>query len=264
MATEDETMKAVEITGPGGPDVLRLGDRPKPRPAAGEVLIRVAAAGVNRPDLSAIEAATLPEVCFTVWSNVFDRACLCPGELLLVHGGSSGIGVMAIQMARALGSRAIATAGTAEKCAACVQLGAELAINYKNDDFVNAVHRQTEGRGVDVVIDMMGGDYLQRNLSALAEEGRIIYINAMKGSQTSINLRDVMVKRLTVTGSILRSRPLDVKAAIAESLKKVIWPLIAMGKIKPILYRTYMLSEASSAHALMETSEHIGKIALTI
>ncbi len=325
-------MRAVEIAAPGGPDVLRIGQRPVPQPGAGEVLIRVAAAGINRPDvmqrkgiyppppgasdipglevagtvmvlgegvdglavgdrvcalvssggyaeycvapapqclpvprgLSDVEAASLPETFFTVWSNVFERAHLQPGEVLLVQGGSSGIGVTAIQMARALGSRVLATAGSEEKCAACVALGAERAINYKTEDFVEAVKQRTDGRGVDVILDMVGGDYLPRELSALAEEGRIVLINSMKGVKAEVNLRDLMVKRLTITGSTLRPRPVAYKAAIAHSLRERVWPLIEAGKIKPVVYRTYPLEQAAQAHALMESGEHIGKIVLTL
>ena len=326
-----ETMRAVEITAPGGPEVLRIGTRPTPAPGPGEVLIRVAAAGVNRPDimqrkgiyppppgasdilglevagsvvavgegvhqislgeavcalvsgggyaeycvapapqclpvpkgLTAVEAASLPETFFTVWSNVFDRARLTPGESLLVQGGSSGIGVSAIQMASAFGSPVFATAGTGDKCAACERLGASYAINYKTEDFVEVVKDATGGRGVDVILDMVGGDYLPREIAALAEDGRIVLINTMGGTQASVNLRDIMMRRLTITGSTLRPRPVAFKGAIAAALRARVWPLLAAGKIKPVIHRTFPLVAASEAHRLMESSEHIGKIVLT-
>ena len=329
-ATSRPTMRAVEISQPGAPDVLRIAERPRPAPGPGEVLIAVAAAGINRPDvmqrkgiyppprgasdipglevagqvvaqgegvrepalgaqvcalvtgggyaeycvasaalclpiprgLDAIQAASLPETLFTVWSNVFERARLQTGESLLVHGGSSGIGVAAIQMASALGSPVYVTAGSAEKCAFCEQLGARRAIHYAEEDFVAVMRDLTDGRGVDVILDMVGGDYVQRNLTALAEDGRLLYINTMRGAQAQINLRDVMVKRLTLTGSTLRSRPLAVKAAIAQALRETIWPLLESGRVKPVVYRTFALSEAHRAHALMESSAHLGKIVL--
>jgi len=323
-------MRVVEISTPGGPEVLRLGERPRPRPGPGEVLIEVAAAGVNRPDvmqrqgkyppppgasdipglevagkivecgsgagafalgehvcalvagggysefcvapeaqclavptgLTDVEAASLPETFFTVWSNVFDRAGLRPGESLLVQGGSSGIGVAAIQIAAALGSRVFATAGTQEKCAACERLGAQRAINYRTEDFVAVVKAQTAGRGVDVILDMIGGDYLMRQTAALAEDGRLVLINTMGGARTTINLLEVMVKRLTITGSTLRSRPVSVKAEIARRLRQHVWPLLEVGKVKPVIFRTFAFAQAAAAHALMERSEHIGKIVL--
>jgi NADPH:quinone reductase len=325
-------MTAVEISVPGIPEVLRLAQRPCPQPGPGEVLIEVAAAGINRPDImqrkgiyppppgasdipglevagvvvqlgeavsglslgdrvcalvagggyaqycvapaeqclpvprgiSTVSAAALPETCFTVWSNVFERARLQPGESLLVQGGSSGIGVMAIQMARALGSRVFATAGSAAKCRACEALGAERAIDYKNEDFVAVVKTLTDGRGVDVVLDMVGGDYLARELSALAEDGRAVLINSMKGNRAQVNLVELMVKRLTLTGSTLRSRPLAYKAALARALRAQIWPLLEAGTIHPVVYRSYPLEQAAQAHALMESGEHIGKIILTL
>ena len=329
-ATSRRAMRAVEISQPGAPDVLRIAERPRPAPGPGEVLIAVAAAGINRPDvmqrkgiyppprgasdipglevagqvvaqgegvrepalgaqvcalvtgggyaeycvasaalclpiprgLDAVQAASLPETLFTVWSNVFERARLQTGESLLVHGGSSGIGVAAIQMASALGSPVYVTAGSAEKCAFCEQLGARRAIHYAEEDFVAVMRDLTDGRGVDVILDMVGGDYVQRNLTALAEDGRLVYINTMRGAQAQINLRDVMVKRLTLTGSTLRSRPLAVKAAIAQALRETIWPLLESGRVKPVVYRTFALSEAHRAHALMESSAHLGKIVL--
>ena len=323
-------MRVVEISAPGGPEVLRLGERPRPRPGQGEVLIEVAAAGVNRPDvmqrqgkyppppgasdipglevagkivergtgtgafalgdhvcalvtgggyaqyclapeaqclpvpagLTDVEAASLPETFFTVWSNVFDRGGLRPGESLLVQGGSSGIGVAAIQIAAALGSRVFATAGTEEKCAACVHLGAQRAINYRTEDFVAVVKAETAGRGVDVILDMIGGEYLMRQTAALAEDGRLVLINTMGGARTTINLLEVMVKRLTITGSTLRSRPVSVKAEIARRLQQHVWPLLEVGKVKAVVFRTFPFAEAAAAHALMERSEHIGKIVL--
>ena len=323
-------MRVVEIATPGGPEVLRLGERPRPRPGTGEVLIEVAAAGVNRPDvmqrqgkyppppgasdipglevagkivecgagagtfalgdhvcalltgggyaefcvapeaqclpvptgLSDVQAASLPETFFTVWSNVFDRAGLRPGESLLVQGGSSGIGVAAIQIAAALGSRVFATAGSEEKCAACVRLGAQRAINYRTEDFVAVVKTETAGRGVDVILDMIGGDYLMRQTAALAEDGRLVIINTMGGARTTINLLYIMVKRLTITGSTLRSRPVAVKAEIARRLQQHVWPLLEVGKVKAVVFRTFPFAEAAAAHALMERSEHIGKIVL--
>ncbi|HXY05144.1 MAG TPA: NAD(P)H-quinone oxidoreductase [Burkholderiaceae bacterium] len=323
-------MRVVEISTPGGPEVLRLVERPRPHPGPGEVLIEVAAAGVNRADvmqrkgryppppgaseipglevagkivergpqaltyalgdhvcalvsgggyaefcvapqehclpiptgLTDIEAASLPETFFTVWTNVFDRAGLRPQESFLVQGGTSGVGVAAIQIARALGSRVFATAGSEEKCAACVRLGAQRAINYRSEDLVAVVQAETGGRGVDVILDMIGGDYLLRETSALAEDGRLVIINTMGGARTTINLLDVMVKRLTITGSTLRSRPIAVKTQIARRLQQHVWPLLEAGKVKPIVFRTFAMDQAAAAHALMERSEHIGKIVL--
>lgn len=325
-------MRAIEIGSPGGPEVLRLAERGRPEPGAGEVLIEVEAAGVNRPDimqrkglyppppgasdipglevagrivelgdsvqgvaigdpvcalvsgggyaeycvapagqclpipdrLTSVEAASLPETFFTVWSNVFDRGGLRPGESFLVQGGTSGIGVAAIQMARALGARVYATAGSAQKCAACVQLGAQRAIDYRAEDFVAVIKAETAGRGVDVILDMIGGEYLLRETAALAEDGRLVFINTMGGSKTTIDLREVMVKRLTITGSTLRSRPVAVKAQIARKLREHVWPLFEVGRIKPVVYRTFPLAEAAAAHALMESSEHVGKIVLSV
>jgi NADPH2:quinone reductase len=323
-------MQVVEISAPGAPGALRLAQRERPRPGRGEVLIRVAAAGVNRPDvmqrkgvyppppgasdipglevagtvvetgdgaagvavgdhvcalvagggyaeyctapagqclpvpagLTDVEAASLPETYFTVWSNVFERGALRPGESLLVQGGSSGIGVAAIQLAHALGSRVFATAGSDEKCAACVRLGAARAINYRNEDFVAVVKGETGGRGVDVILDMIGGDYLMRETAALAEDGRLVFINTMGGAKTTVNLLEVMVKRLTITGSTLRARPVAVKAEIARKLKEHVWPLFEVGRIKPVIYRSFPFAQAAAAHALMESSEHVGKILL--
>ncbi len=323
-------MQVVEISEPGGPEVLRLAQRPRPQAGPGEVIIQVGAAGVNRPDVlqrkgvypppagasdipglevagtvaevgagvrnfdlgdcvcalvtgggyaqycvapaqqclavptgwSDVDAASLPETFFTVWSNVFDRGRLRPGESFLVQGGSSGIGVAAIQLAKALGSRVFATAGSDEKCAACARLGAQRAINYRKEDFVAVIKAETGGRGVDVILDMIGGDYLARETAALAEDGRLVFINTMGGAKTTVNLVEVMVKRLTITGSTLRARPVAVKAQIAQELAQRVWPLLENGSVQPVVYRTYPFSQAAAAHALMESSEHVGKIIL--
>ncbi|HVL77333.1 MAG TPA: NAD(P)H-quinone oxidoreductase, partial [Noviherbaspirillum sp.] len=325
-------MKAVEIAQPGGPEVLRLCERPMPRPGEGEVLIKVAAAGVNRPDvlqrmgrypvppgasdlpglevageivdgdlsgtsfqkgdlvcalvqgggyaeycvapapqclpvpkgLTAVEAASLPETFFTVWSNVFDRARLGPGESLLVQGGSSGIGVTAIQMAAALGHPVYATAGSDEKCRACVELGARRAINYRSEDFVQALKDETGGRGVDVILDMVAGGYVPREIDCLADDGRLVIIALLGGARADVDLNQILRRRLTVTGSTLRPRPSAFKGAIAENLRARIWPLLETGDIKPVIYRTFSLDQAAAAHALMESSEHIGKIVLAV
>ena len=330
--TVPNTMRAVEITQPGGPEVLKIGTRPVPQPKPGEVLIKVAAAGVNRPDtmqragnypvppgasdipglelagtivalghgvkdwragdsatalvqgggyaeycaapapqclpfpkgMSAVEAASLPETFFTVWSNVFDRARLAPGESFLVQGGSSGIGVTAIQMVRAFGNRVFATAGSAEKCEACVKLGAERAINYKTEDFAAVVKEATGGKGVNVILDMVGGDYLDRELKCVADDGRIVIIAFLGGAKATVFLGDILRRRLTVTGSALRPRSIEFKGAIAKNLREKVWPLMESGKIKAIIHKTFPLAEASKAHALMESSTHIGKIVLTV
>ena len=324
------TMRAIEIAQPGPPEVLKPAVRPVPQPGASEVLIRIAAAGVNRPDvlqrkggypppagasdipglevagsivalgpgvarwktgdrvcalvtgggyseyvnapaaqclpvpegLSLVEAAGLPETFFTVWINVFDRARLMPGETLLVQGGSSGIGVTAIQMARALGHRVFVTAGSDEKCRACERLGAERAINYRTEDFAKVVKELTGGRGVDVILDMVAGDYVQRELSCLADDGRLALIAFLGGSKTMLDMNDILRRRLTITGSTLRPRPVQVKAAVARALEDRIWPLIGKGAIRPVIYKTFPLEKASEAHALMESSEHVGKIIL--
>lgn len=325
-------MKAVVITHPGAPDVLQMEDRPKPGFSADEVLIKVAAAGINRPDvfqrkgnypppadapqdipgleiagtiaevganvtrwkvgdkvcalvigggyaefcnapagqclsvpenLSFAEAASLPETFFTVWSNVFDRGHFKPGESLLIHGGSSGIGVTAIQMAKALGSTVYVTAGSDEKCKFCEELGATKAINYKTENFKNVIQQITNDKGVDVILDMIGGDYTVPNLQSLADEGRLVMINMMKGKDVSIDLSIIMRKRLTITGSMLRSRDIAFKAAIAQNLEQHIWPLLASGKIKPVIYKVFPASEAAQAHRLMESSAHIGKLVLS-
>ena len=327
-------MRAVEITAYGKPEVLQLTQRPDPVEGAGEVLIRVAASGVNRPDvlqrkghypvppgasdlpglevagaivagdaaamaaagfkigdrvcalvagggyaelctapvgqclpspagLSDVEAASLPETFYTVWSNVFDRARLQPGETLLVQGGTSGIGVTAIQMAKAAGTIVIATAGSDEKCAACVALGADHAINYKTADFAAEAKRLTDGRGVDVVLDMVAGDYVAREVSCLAEDGRIVIIAVQGGLESKFDAGLVLRRRLTITGSTLRPRPVAFKAAIAQNLRKTVWPWIESGRIKPVIHQVFPAAEAAQAHALMETNQHIGKLVLT-
>ncbi len=325
-------MRAVEIGAYGGPEVLKLSSRPLPEPVAGEVLIKVAAAGVNRPDLlqrqghypppagasdipglevagtiaklgekvsgwqagdevcallagggyaefcvvpalqclpvpkglSLAEAASLPETFFTVWSNVFERAAIQPGETLLVQGGTSGIGVAAIQMARAFGHRVFATAGSAEKCAACAALGAERAINYKTEDFVEVVKNSTGGKGVNVILDMVGGDYVSRELKALADDGRIVFIAYLGGSKATVDVGEILRRRLTITGSALRARPVGFKGQIANALRAKVWPLIESGKIKPVIHASFKLSEATKAHLLMESGAHIGKIVLIV
>jgi NADPH2:quinone reductase len=325
-------MRCVEISKPGGPEVLVPAERPTPAPKANEILVKVAAAGVNRPDvlqrlgrypvppgasdlpgleiagevascgpgvtlwkpgdkvcalvpgggyaeyctvpevqalpvpkgLSPLEAASLPETCFTVWSNVYDRGRLAPGETLLVQGGSSGIGVTAIQMAKAMGNRVFATAGSDEKCAACVRLGAEKAINYRTQDFGAEVKAATDGKGVNVILDMVGGDYVPTELKCLADDGRLVFIAFLRGPKTELDINELMRRRLTMTGSTLRPRPVEFKGAIARSLREKIWPLIEAGKIKPVIYKTFPLAQASEAHQLMESSQHIGKIVLAV
>jgi NADPH2:quinone reductase len=325
-------MKCIEISKPGGPEVLVITERPTPAPKADEILVKVAAAGVNRPDvlqrmgkypvppdasdlpgleiagaivalgssaarfkvgdkvcalvhgggyaeycvapevqalpipkgLSALEAASLPETFFTVWSNVYDRARLAPGESLLVQGGSSGIGVTAIQMAAAMGNRVFATAGSDEKCAACVKLGSEMAINYRTQDFGAEIKAATGGKGVDVILDMVGGAYVPRELKCLAEEGRLVFIASLGGAKAEIDIFEIQRRRLVITGSTLRPRPVEFKGAIARSLQEIIWPLIEAGRIKPVIYKTFPLAQASEAHRLMESSQHIGKIVLSV
>lgn len=325
-------MTAIEIREPGGPDVLVPAERPCPVAGSGEVRIKVAAAGVNRPDvaqrmgryppppgasdipglevagvidavgsgvadwhvgdevcalvagggyaeycvapapqclpiprgLDLIQAAAMPETFFTVWTNVFERGRLRPDESLLVHGGSSGIGTAAIQMARALGSRVFVTAGSAEKCAACERLGAESAINYREADFVGAIRAATGGRGVDVILDMVGGPYLARNLEAMAMDGRLVLIATLGGPTSEINLLGVMVRRLTITGSTLRSRPVAEKGAIAAALRARVWPLVESGAIAPVVHAKFPLRAAADAHRLMESGTHIGKIVLVV
>jgi NADPH2:quinone reductase len=330
MSALPARMKAVEIAAPGGPEVLTLGERPVPVPAQGEVLIKVAAAGVNRPDveqrkgtyppppgasdipgleiagtvaalgpgadglklgdavcalvsgggyaeyctapvpqclpvpkgLGMVEAAALPETFFTVWQNVFDRARLKGGETILVHGGSSGIGTTAIQMAKAMGARVLATAGSDEKCKACVALGADRAINYNAEDFAEVVLAETKKKGADVILDMVGGKYFERNIAALAIEGRLSVIALLGGRDAKLDLGLLLRKRLTIVGSVLRARPVAEKGAVAEQLRREIWPLLAAGKIKPVIDSTFPLADAAKAHARMETSAHVGKIVL--
>ncbi len=306
-------MRAVEISKPGGPEVLRPVDRPQPAPKAGEILIKVAAAGVNRPDvlqrmgnypvppdasdlpglevagevvsggkafkpgdkvcalvhgggyaeycaapevqalpvpkgLSLVEAASLPETFFTVWSNVYFRGALKPGESLLVQGGSSGIGVTAIQMAAATGNRVFATAGSDDKVAACVRLGAEKAFNYKSQDWAAELKAATGGKGVNVILDMVGGDYVPKELKCLADEGRLVFIAFLRGAKTELDINEVMRRRLVVTGSTLRPRPVEFKGFVAANLREKIWPLIEGGKIKPEIYKTFPLERAAEAH----------------
>ncbi len=325
-------MRCIEISKPGGPEVLVPAERAAPAPKANEILVKVAAAGVNRPDvlqrmgkypvppdasdlpgleiageivalgssasrfkvgdkvcalvhgggyaeycvapevqalpipkgLSALEAASLPETFFTVWSNVYERARLAPGESLLVQGGSSGIGVTAIQMAHAMGNRVFATAGSDEKVAACVKLGAEKGINYRTQDFLEEIKAATGGKGVDVILDMVGGNYVPRELKCLAEEGRLVFIASLGGAKAEIDIFEIQRRRLVITGSTLRPRPVEFKGAIAKSLREKIWPLIEAGKIKPVVYKTFPLAQASEAHRLMESSQHIGKIVLSV
>lgn len=324
-------MRVVEIAEAGGPEVLRLAERPVPEPGDGEVLIKVGAAGVNRPDvmqrlgmyppppgapdipgleiagtvaatgadagglsegdtvcalvvgggyaeycvapsslclpipdsLSVVQAAAIPETFFTVWTNVFDRGRLSSGESLLVHGGSSGIGTTAIQLAKTFGATVYVTAGSEEKCEACRELGADDAINYREEDFVARVSELTNERGVDVILDMVGGDYLPRNLDSLAVEGRIVQIALQKGPKVEMNLLPIMLKRLTLTGSTLRPRTVAQKAMIAHSLRDKVWPLLESGQVRPIIHATFPLAQASEAHRLMESSTHIGKIVLS-
>ncbi len=326
-------MRAITLTAFGGPDVLVEAQRPDPVPAAGELLVRVTASGINRPDvlqrkgayapppgasdlpgleiagtvvggvaaelaaagfqlgdrvcalvagggyanlctapisqclpvpalLSDIEAASLPETFFTVWSNVFDRCRLQAGETLLVQGGSSGIGVTAIQLARAMGARVIATAGSDDKVKACVALGADVGINYNTQDFVAEVKAVTGGKGADVVLDMVAGDYVAREVQCTAEDGRIVIIAVQGGVNSSFNAGEVLRRRLTITGSTLRPRSIAFKAAIAAALRQQVWPLIEAGTIKPVIHRVFPAAQAAQAHALMESSQHVGKIVL--
>jgi putative PIG3 family NAD(P)H quinone oxidoreductase len=325
-------MRFIDMTGYGGPEVLTLVEGPVPRPETGEVLIRVAAAGMNRGDvlqrtgnyppppgasrvlglevsgtiaavgenvgdwregqevcalvtgggyaeycavpapqclpvprgLGLVEAAALPETFFTVWTNVFQRGRLIAGESFLVHGGSSGIGTTAIQLARAFGARVFATAGSSDKCAVCRQLGAERAINYRQEDFVSVVKEATGGSGADVILDMVGGSYAEKNQRALAVEGRLVQIGIMEGSKITLDLFQMMVRRQTITGSTLRARSVADKAAIARSVQEKAWPLIEAGSIRTVIDRTFPLVEVAAAHRLMESSQHIGKILLTM
>jgi NADPH2:quinone reductase len=325
-------MRAIEIIQPGPPDVLQPTERPLPELKPGEVLIKVHAAGVNRPDvlqrlgqypvppgasdipglevageivdgdvtgtdlrigdmvcalvqgggyaefcaapaqqclpipagLTPVEAASLPETYFTVWSNVFDRAALAEGETLLVQGGSSGIGVTAIGLATVLGHRVFATAGTDDKCRACEAMGAERAINYRDEDFVAVVKELTAGKGVDVILDMVAGDYVAREISCLADDGRIALLALLGGAKGTVDFGQVLRRRLTISGSTLRPRPVEFKAAIARKLRERVWPLFEQGKLKPVIYKTFPLEQAAQAHALMESSTHIGKIVLKV
>ena len=327
-----QTMTAVEIREPGPPQVLRAVERPVPQPGPGEVLIQVAAAGVNRPDvmqrkgiyppppgvtdipglevagqvvglgegvrdpalgarvcalvagggyaqyvsapavqclpapapLSLEQAAALPETFFTVWLNVFQRARLQKGETLLVHGGASGIGTTAILLGKAFDARVIVTAGTAEKCTACRELGADVAINYREGDFVAATLRATDGRGADVILDMVGGDYLPRNTAAAAVEGRIALIATQGGNKSELDLRPLMIKRLTITASTLRAQPVANKGRIAAALRENVWPLFETRGLKPVIHARFPLADAAGAHRLMESDTHIGKIVLTV
>jgi NADPH2:quinone reductase len=325
-------MTAIAISAPGGPEMLVPEQRPMPAPAPGEILVKVAAAGVNRPDvmqrmglypppkgatdipgleiagtvvalgsgvtrwkvgdqvaalvvgggyaeyclaveghalaipstLSAVEAAAMPETFFTVWHNVFERGALKAGETLLVHGGSSGIGTTAILLGKSFGARVIVTAGSDEKCAACRKLGADLAVNYKTADFVAAVKQATDGKGAEVILDMVGGDYIERNYEAAAVEGRIVQIAFQGAAKATVNYMRLMLKRLHHTGSTLRARPNADKAAIARAIEANIWPLVAAGRIHPVIDRTFPLAQAAAAHARMESSQHIGKIVLVV
>jgi putative PIG3 family NAD(P)H quinone oxidoreductase len=325
-------MKVVEIAAPGGPEQLTLAARPIPAPGPGQVLVRVAAAGVNRPDvmqrqgryppppgasdipgleiageiaalapgvtsfrvgdevtallagggyaeyavadaplclpvppgLSLVQAAALPETYFTVWTNLFDRGRCKAGDQVLIHGGTSGIGTTAIQLAAALGARVFATAGSEEKARACERLGAVRGINYRTEDFVEVIRGQTGGKGVDVILDMVGGDYLDRNLQAAAIEGRLVIISMLGGARAELKLATLLMKRLTVTGSTLRSRSVAEKAVVAAAVRAHVWPLLAAGRARPVIYATFPLAEAPAAHALMESSNHIGKIVLTV
>jgi NADPH:quinone reductase len=327
-----ETMRQVRFAGAGGPEVIRLEDAPVPRPGPGQVLIEVAAAGVNRPDciqragayppppgasdipglevsgrvaalgegvtslrvgdtvcallsgggyaeycvadevlclpvpaaLSLLEAGGVPETYFTVYDNVFTRGRLRAGESLLVHGGSSGIGSTAIQLAKAMGATVYATAGSAEKCDFCRSLGADAAVNYRTEDFVDEIRRLTDKRGVDVILDMVGGSYIGRNLSILAVEGRLVQIAFLQSSKVEIDFRPVMVRRLTLTGSTLRPRSVELKARIAAALRETVWPLLENGTVRPIVDATFPLEETRRAHELMESSAHQGKIMLEI
>lgn len=327
-------MKVIEINGYGAPDVLRLAERPLPVAGLGEILIRVSASGINRPDvlqrtgnypvppgvtdipglevagviveghadellqaglalgqrvcalvagggyaeycvapiaqtlpvppaLTDVEAASLPETFFTVWSNVFDRGRLQQGETFLVQGGTSGIGVTAIQLAKAMGAQVIATAGSDEKCAACLALGADYAINYKTHDFQTEAMRLTQGKGVDVILDMVAGSYVAKEVECLSEDGRLVIIAVQGGVKSEFNAGLVLRRRLTITGSTLRPRPIAFKAAIAKACLEKVWPLLENGAIKPVIYQTFIAEDAPKAHTLMESNQHVGKIVLT-
>ena len=327
-----ETMTGIIIEGKGGPEVLKPAEMPRPVPGPGQVLVKVQAAGVNRPDiqqrigaypppaghsllpgleiaggvesvgpavtrwkagdricalvngggyaqyclaeetaalpipngLDMIKAGGLPETVFTVWNNVFERGGLAAGEWFLVHGGTSGIGTMAIQLAKAFGARVIATAGSDDKARACRELGADVAVNYRTEDFVKVAREATGGKGVDVTLDMVGGDYTERNIIAAAEDGRIVQIAALSGAEAKINVARLMMKRVTLTGSTLRPRTREVKAGFARAIEAKVWPLIAAGRVTVVLDSTYPLAQAAEAHRRMETSQHVGKIVLTV
>jgi NADPH:quinone reductase len=332
MAGTPQTMTAVAISTPGGPEVLKATDVPTPRPGAGQLLVKVAAAGVNRPDvqqrigayppppghstlpgleiagevveigagvtrwqvgdkvcalvngggyaqyciaeetaalpvpagLDMIQAGAVPETFFTVWNNVFERGQLRVGEWFLVHGGTSGIGTTAIQLAKAFGARVLATAGSADKCKACLELGADKAINYKTEDFVAVCKEATGGKGVNVTLDMVGGDYTDKNIIAAAEDGRIVQIATLGGADVKFNISRLMVKRVTLTGSTLRPRTREVKAGFARALEAKVWPLFGAGKIRVVVDSTFPLARAADAHRRLETSQHVGKIVLTV
>ena len=325
-------MIAIEIEQPGGPEVLRAVERPTPQPHSDEVLVRVEAAGVNRPDmmqrlgkyppppgasdipgleiagtvealghgvttlrvgdrvcalvagggyaqycaapavqclrvpegLDIVKAAAIPETFFTVWTNLFQRGGLRAGERVLVHGGTSGIGTVAIQLAHAFGAIVFVTAGSREKCAACRELGAAVAINYKEDDFVEVVRRETDGAGVNVVLDIIGGDYVARNIDCLGMNGRLVQIGAQAGPRVSLTLTPILQRRLTITGSTLRARTVEEKGALARDVERHVWPLLASGRVAPVIDRTYPLTEAAEAHRRLESSAHIGKIVLVV
>lgn len=332
MPSTPETMTAVAITTPGGPDVLKATNMPTPKAGAGQILVKVAAAGVNRPDvaqrmgayppppghsplpgleiagevaeigagvtrwkagdkvcalvngggyaqycvaeetsalpvpagLDMIHAAAVPETFFTVWNNVFERGGLKAGEWFLVHGGTSGIGTTAIQLAKAFGAKVLATAGSADKCKACLDLGADRAIDYKTEDFVAVSKEATAGKGVNVILDMVGGDYTEKNIIAAAEDGRIVQIATLGGADVKFNISRLMMKRLTLTGSTLRPRTREVKAGFARALEAKVWPLLATGKVQVVVDSTFPLAQAADAHRRLETGQHIGKIVLTV
>jgi NADPH2:quinone reductase len=330
MASVPETMTAIEISTPGGPEVLKPKAVPTPKPGAGQILVKVAASGVNRPDLmqragsyppppghsvlpgleiagevaavgqgvtrwkpgdkvcalvngggyaeyciaeepvalpipaglDTVQAGAVPETFFTVWNNVFERGRLTAGEWFLVHGGTSGIGTTAIQLAKAFGAKVIATAGSAEKCKACLEIGADRAINYRSEDFVAAAREATGGKGVDVTLDMVAGDYTERNIAAAAEEGRIVQIAVLGGADIKINIARLMMKRVTLTGSTLRPRTREAKAAFARALEAKVWPLLASGKVRVVMDSTFPLAKAADAHRRLESGQHVGKVVL--
>lgn len=332
MAATPATMTGIALNGKGGPEVLQPQSMPVPTPGPGQILVKVAAAGVNRPDvqqrmgayppppghsplpgleiagevaavgpnvtrwkggeqvcalvngggyaeyciaeevqalpipkgISMAEAGGIPETAFTVWNNVFERGALEAGDWFLIHGGTSGIGTTAIQLAKAFGARVIATAGSADKCKVCRDLGADHAIDYKSEDFVAVIKDVTGGHGIDVTLDMVGGDYTEKNIAAAAEDGRIVQIATLAGPMTTFTLPRLMMKRLTLTGSTLRPRTREVKARFARALEKKVWPLYASGRVKVIMDSTFPLAQASDAHRRMETSQHVGKIVLTV